>query len=58
MDGLRLAGRLHDDQDSRTLLEQVEYALPAIAGHNHAGILARDKGERADWFQAGVRPQR
>lgn len=48
VDGLRLAGRLYDDQDGRTLLEQVEFALPANAGHSHAGILARDKGERAD----------
>lgn len=58
VDGLRLIGRRYDDQDSRTLLEQVEVTLPALAGHRHAGILARDKGERADWFQAGLRPQR
>jgi len=57
VDGLRLFGRLYDDQDSRKLLEQVEVTLPALTEHCHAGILARDKGERADWFQAGVRPQ-
>jgi len=58
VDGLRLVGRLFDDHDNRILLEQVEFNLPSLAEHRHAGILARDQGERADWFQFGVRTQR
>jgi hypothetical protein len=57
VDGLRLVGRIYDDHDNRTLLEQVEFTLPSLTENHHAGIIARDKGERADWFQAGVRPQ-
>jgi hypothetical protein len=53
--GDRLVGRLYDDYDNRKLLEQVEFTLHGVDDHHHAGMIARDKGERTDWFQAGVR---
>ena len=56
--GDRLIGRLYNDYDNGKLLEQVEFTLHSIDDDHQAGMIARDKGERADWFQAGVRPQR
>ena len=53
--GDRLIGRLYWDYNGRTLLEQVEAKLPSIDDRRWAGLIARDKGERADWFQSGVR---
>jgi hypothetical protein len=53
--GDRLIGRLYNDYDNRKLLEQVEFTLYSIDDHLHAGMIARDKGDRADWFQTGVR---
>ena len=53
--GDRLIGRLCWDYNGRTLLEQVEAKLLSSDDRRWAGLLARDKGERADWFQSGVR---
>jgi len=53
--GNRLIGRLCWDYNGRTLLEQVEVTLPSIDDRRWAGLIARDKGERAGWFQKGVR---
>ncbi len=55
VEGNLLVGRLYDDDDNRTLLEQVEFRLPSIDDHRWAGLIARDRGERASWFQKGVR---
>ncbi len=54
VEGNQLIGRLFDDYDNRKLLEQVEVALLSTDDRHCAGILARDKGERADWFQSKV----
>jgi hypothetical protein len=54
-DGNQLIGRLYEDYDSQTLLEQVEALLPGIDDLYWAGLIARDKGERASWFQKGLR---
>ncbi len=51
--GNQLIGRLCCDYNGRTLLEQVEVTLSSIDDHHWAGLIARDKGERASWFQAG-----
>ena len=53
--GNRLIGRLCCDYNGRTILEQVEVTLPSIDDHSWVGLIARDKGERAGWFQSGVR---
>ncbi len=53
--GDQLIGRLCSDYNGRTLLEQVEVTLPNIDDRRWAGLIARDKGERASWFQKGVR---
>jgi hypothetical protein len=53
--GDRLIGQLCWDYNGRTLLEQVEAKLPSIDDRRWAGMIARDKGERASWFQKGVR---
>ncbi len=54
VEGDQLIGRLYDDYDNRKLLEQVEVGLPGIDDRRYAGMIARDKGERADWFQSKV----
>ena len=51
----RVIGRLYDALDNAVLLEQVECTLPDEAERQHAGFIARGNGERADWFQFGVR---
>jgi purine nucleosidase len=53
--GDQLIGRLCSDYNGRTLWEQVEVTLPSIDDRRYAGLIARDKGERASWFQKGVR---
>ncbi len=50
-----LIGRLCWDYNGQTLFEQVEAKLPGIDDRRWAGLIARDKGERASWFQKGVR---
>ncbi len=52
--GDKLVGRLCSDYNGRTLLEQVELTLPVINDRHWAGLIARDKGERASWFQKGI----
>jgi inosine-uridine nucleoside N-ribohydrolase len=52
--GDKLVGRLCSDYNGRTLLEQVELTLPGIDDRRWAGLIARDTGERASWFQKGV----
>jgi len=55
VEGNRLVGRLYDDHDGQTIIEQVESRLSSIDDRRWAGLIARDKGERAGWFQKGVR---
>ena len=54
VEGDQLIGRLYDDYNGRTLLEQVEVTLASSDDRRYAGMIARDKGERADWFQSVV----
>jgi hypothetical protein len=53
--GDRFIGSLYDDSNNAVLLEQVECTLPDNAKRQHAGLIARGNGERADWFQSGLR---
>lgn len=55
VEGNQLVGRLYDDDDNRTIIEQVEFTLSSIDDRHWAGMIAGDKGERASWFQKGVR---
>jgi hypothetical protein len=57
-DGERIIGRLYDDADNARLLEQVECVLSDNLNGQHAGLIARGNGERADWFQFGVPAER
>jgi inosine-uridine nucleoside N-ribohydrolase len=54
-EGNQLIGRLYDDDDNRTIIEQVEFRLSSVGDRRWAGMIASDKGERANWFQSGVR---
>jgi sialidase-1 len=53
--GDRLIGRLCSDENGRTVLEQIQVTLPSVGDRRHAGLIARGNGERASWFQQGVR---
>jgi sialidase-1 len=65
--GDRLIDRLCSDENGRTVLEQIQATLPNRAvpssavpttqpnNRRYAGLIPRDKGERATWFQQGVR---
>lgn len=53
--GDRLIGRLCSDENGRTVLEQIQVTLPSVGDRHYAGLIARDKGERASWFQKGFR---
>jgi len=55
VEGDQLVGRLYDDEEGQTIIEQVEFTLPSVDDRRWAGLIARDQGERANWFQSGVR---